>query len=95
MPNSDEVKGWQNRNWIFWRSYQFDFQGLVVYPKVIERFIAQELPFMATENFIMEMVKVVRISGDSDDDDLLFRPAVIARSVMSRSASCPTKLETW
>jgi len=32
-------------------------EGLVVYPRVIERFIAQELPFMATENFIMEMVK--------------------------------------
>lgn len=32
-------------------------QGLIVYPKVIERHIAQELPFMATENVIMEMVK--------------------------------------
>ena len=32
-------------------------EGLVVYPKVIERFIAQELPFMATEKLIMEMVK--------------------------------------
>jgi len=32
-------------------------EGLVVYPRVVERFIAQELPFMATENFIMEMVK--------------------------------------
>ena len=32
-------------------------QGLVVYPKVIERYIAQELPFMATENFIVAMVK--------------------------------------
>lgn len=32
-------------------------QGLVVYPKVIERHIAQELPFMAAENFIMAMVK--------------------------------------
>ncbi|KAJ3050985.1 adenylosuccinase ade13 [Rhizoclosmatium hyalinum] len=31
--------------------------GLVVYPKVIERRIMQELPFMATENFIMFMVK--------------------------------------
>ncbi|KAI9340436.1 L-Aspartase-like protein [Zopfochytrium polystomum] len=31
--------------------------GLVVYPKVIERRIAQELPFMATENVIMYMVK--------------------------------------
>jgi adenylosuccinate lyase len=32
-------------------------QGLVVYPKVIERHIAQELPFMAAENIIMAMVK--------------------------------------
>jgi len=32
-------------------------EGLVVYPKVISRYIAQELPFMATENFIMAMVK--------------------------------------
>ncbi|KAJ1560103.1 hypothetical protein HK405_008212 [Cladochytrium tenue] len=31
--------------------------GLVVYPRVIQRRIAQELPFMATENFIMFMVK--------------------------------------
>ncbi|CAK8687146.1 unnamed protein product [Clavelina lepadiformis] len=32
-------------------------EGLVVYPKVIERHIKQELPFMATENVIMAMVK--------------------------------------
>ena len=32
-------------------------EGLVVYPKVIERHIAQELPFLATENIIMAMVK--------------------------------------
>ncbi|XP_063618870.1 adenylosuccinate lyase [Cydia splendana] len=32
-------------------------QGLVVYPKVIDRHIAQELPFMATENIIMAMVQ--------------------------------------
>ncbi|KAM8930400.1 adenylosuccinate lyase [Pelodytes ibericus] len=32
-------------------------EGLVVYPKVIERRIRQELPFMATENVIMAMVK--------------------------------------
>ncbi|CAO2601761.1 Adenylosuccinate lyase, partial [Lemmus lemmus] len=32
-------------------------EGLVVYPKVIERRIWQELPFMATENIIMAMVK--------------------------------------
>ncbi|XP_071813752.1 adenylosuccinate lyase-like [Apostichopus japonicus] len=33
------------------------FEGLVVYPKVIERHILQELPFMASENIIMAMVK--------------------------------------
>lgn len=32
-------------------------EGLVVYPKVIARYVAQELPFMSTENVIMAMVK--------------------------------------
>ena len=32
-------------------------EGLVVYSKVIERPIAQELPFMATENLIMALVR--------------------------------------
>lgn len=32
-------------------------EGLVVYPKVIARRISQELPFMATENVIMAIVK--------------------------------------
>lgn len=32
-------------------------EGLVVYPNVIARRIAQELPFMATENLIMAIVK--------------------------------------
>jgi adenylosuccinate lyase len=32
-------------------------EGLVVYPQVIRRRIEQELPFMATENIIMAMVK--------------------------------------
>ncbi len=36
-------------------------EGLVVYPKVIERRIREELPFMATENIIMAMV---RAGGD-------------------------------
>nr|XP_044249184.1 adenylosuccinate lyase-like [Drosophila takahashii] len=36
-------------------------QGLVVYPKVIERHIGQELPFLSTENIIMAMV---RAGGD-------------------------------
>jgi len=33
------------------------FEGLVTYPQIIARHIKQELPFMATENVIMEMVK--------------------------------------
>lgn len=32
-------------------------EGLVVYPRVIARRVAQELPFMATENLIMALVK--------------------------------------
>ncbi|XP_011308437.1 adenylosuccinate lyase [Fopius arisanus] len=32
-------------------------EGLVVYPNVIARHVAQELPFMSTENVIMAMVK--------------------------------------
>jgi adenylosuccinate lyase len=32
-------------------------QGLVVYPMVIEKHILEELPFMATENILMEAVK--------------------------------------
>jgi len=39
-------------------------EGLVVYPKVIARRIAQELPFMATENIIMAIVKK---GGDRQD----------------------------
>ncbi len=33
------------------------FDGLVVYPKVIETHVAAELPFMATENILMAAVK--------------------------------------
>lgn len=38
--------------------------GLVVYPKVIERHIAEELPFMATEHVLMA---AVRAGGDRQD----------------------------
>ena len=31
--------------------------GLVVYPKVIEQHLMNELPFMATENIMMDAVK--------------------------------------
>lgn len=38
--------------------------GLVVYPKVIEKHLMEELPFMATENIMMEAVKK---GGDRQD----------------------------
>lgn len=43
-------------------------EGLVVYPKVIERHIRHELPFMATENIIMAVVK----AGGNRQVSLLF-----------------------
>lgn len=36
--------------------YQNVASGLVVYPKVIERYLREELPFMATENILMAAV---------------------------------------
>ena len=39
-------------------------EGLVVYPKVIARRIERELPFMATENIIMAVVKA---NGDRQE----------------------------
>lgn len=38
--------------------------GLVVYPKVIDRHVAEELPFMATENILMAAVQA---GGDRQD----------------------------
>jgi hypothetical protein len=43
------------------RLYQNIAEGLVVYPKMIARHIAEELPFMATENILMA---AVRAGGD-------------------------------
>ena len=39
------------------RLYQNVAEGLVVYPQMIARHIAEELPFMATENILMAAVK--------------------------------------
>ena len=44
--------------------YENITSGLVVYPKVIQKRIADELPFMATENILMEAVKK---GGDRQD----------------------------
>ncbi|TRY89971.1 hypothetical protein DNTS_001693 [Danionella cerebrum] len=59
-------------------------EGLVVYPKVIERHIRHELPFMATENIIMAMdchekIRVLSqqaaavVKQEGGDNDLLAR----------------------
>lgn len=58
-------------------------EGLVVYPKVIERRINQELPFMATENVIMAMVKA---GGNRQDCHEHIR-------VLSQEAATVVKLE--
>jgi len=44
--------------------YQNITAGLVVYPRVITRHLQEELPFMATENILMEAVKK---GGDRQD----------------------------
>jgi adenylosuccinate lyase len=44
--------------------YQNIAEGLVVYPKVIEKNLRAELPFMATEDLLMEAVKR---GGDRQD----------------------------
>jgi len=41
-------------------------EGLVVYPKVIERRILEELPFMATENIIMAIVSKPKAPAKED-----------------------------
>ncbi len=51
--------------------------GLVVYPKVIEKRLMSELPFMATENIMMDAVKQVET----------------VRNFMSVSVSFPWKQE--
>lgn len=39
------------------RTLQNIFEGICVYPHIINRNISRELPFMATENIIIAMVK--------------------------------------
>ncbi|KAG8900842.1 adenylosuccinase ade13 [Tulasnella sp. 403] len=58
-------------------------EGLVVYPQVIARRISEELPFMATENIIMAMVKA---GGDRQEAHEQIR-------VLSHQASAVVKQE--
>ncbi|KAI4783632.1 Adenylosuccinate lyase [Aureobasidium sp. EXF-3400] len=59
------------------------FSGLVVYPKRIENRILEELPFMATENIIMALVKK-GISRQDAHEEI---------RVLSHQASASVKLE--
>lgn len=51
-------------------------EGLVVYPKVIERRILEELPFMATENIIMAIVTHNSKPTTSASEENSVNPAV-------------------
>lgn len=44
------------------------FSGLVVYPKVIQKHINEELPFMATENIIMACVAAGMSRQDAHEE---------------------------
>ena len=56
--------------------------GLVVYPKVIEKHMMAELPFMATENIMMDAVKA---GGDRQELHETYPSAVHgSRTVTSR-----------
>jgi len=59
------------------------FSGLVVYPKRIETRIQEELPFMATENIIMALVKKGVSRQDAHEEI----------RVLSHQASAAVKLE--
>lgn len=63
--------------------YQNVATGLVVYPKMIDRRLREELPFMATENILMDAVKA---GGDRQDLHERIR-------VHSQAAAARVKLE--
>jgi adenylosuccinate lyase len=55
-------------------------EGLVVYPEVIRRRIGEELPFMATENIIMALVKA---DGDRQEAHERIRVSAISPGLRS------------
>ena len=78
-------------------------EGLVVYPRVIARRIAQELPFMATENIIMAVVKAggdrqeahekIRVRGVPSLYERVIRFSLSFAAILCRC--CRTKPPTW
>ena len=70
-------------------------EGLVVYPKVIARRIAQELPFMATENIIMAMVKAGGDRQEAHERVRVGQPRLFhTSSLMGLGRCCRMKLGT-
>jgi hypothetical protein len=66
-------------------------EGLAVYPKVIARHIAQELPFMATENVIMAVVKKGGgpTGGSRKNSSVFFQICFLKRRLIDPSRQCP------
>lgn len=68
-------------------------EGLVVYPRVIEARIAQELPFMATENIIMAIVTHQSQSDPTCQETASRQEAHEHIRVLSHEASHRVKVE--
>ncbi|MDD4390268.1 MAG: adenylosuccinate lyase [Eubacteriales bacterium] len=63
--------------------------GLVVYPKVIEKHLMEELPFMATENIMMDAVKA---GGDRQELHELIRRHSLAAGKIVKEEGKPNDL---
>jgi len=69
--------------------YQNIAEGLVVYPKVIEKNLREELPFMATESLLMAGVAA---GGDRQDLHERIRQASVAAGVRIKQEGQPNDL---
>jgi adenylosuccinate lyase len=69
--------------------YQNVTEGLVVYPKVIEKNLRAELPFMATENLLMEAVER---GGDRQDLHERIRQHSQAAAAVVKNEGCENDL---
>jgi len=69
--------------------YQNIADGIVVYPKVIEKHVMEELPFMATENILMEAVKR---GGDRQELNERIRQHSMAAAARVKNDGLPNDL---
>ncbi|TWT87312.1 Adenylosuccinate lyase [Pseudobythopirellula maris] len=69
--------------------YENVARGMVVYPKVVERHLAEELPFMITENVLMEAVKA---GGDRQELHELIRQHSQAAGAVVKQEGKPNDL---